>query len=249
MKDSFLRAEESLPKKHLLGQTVQNLSPDFSRESWCKWLAAEYVKPAGKALELNYRNNKPLVDVESNYYGISLTKNAYDVDAIRLEGWWFMLGGGAGCINLNGEFHRSQEEGGNNTQSYIVPQKKALKEFMNSFDLIGLSRFTDFEGTPSDAFCNILAENGKQYALYLFHGAFEGEWGAHFIPKSGSYQDTLLLHNIPAGNYTLEWVDPSSGSVKNTEKLNWGGGSLKLKPPEYTLDVALRMRNSKGKSF
>lgn len=109
MKEAFLQAEESLPKKHLLGQTVQNLSPDFSGQSWCEWLPAEYVKPAEKALNLNYKNNKPLINVESNYYGISLTKNAYGVDAIRLEGWWFMLGGGAGCINLNGEFHRGQE--------------------------------------------------------------------------------------------------------------------------------------------
>ena len=124
MKEAFLQAEESLPKKHLLGQTVQNLSPDFSDESWCKWLPTEYVKPAEKALNLNYENNKPLINVESNYYGISLTKNPYDVDAIRLEGWWFMLGGGAGCINLNGEFRRGQESGGINTQSYIVPQRK-----------------------------------------------------------------------------------------------------------------------------
>jgi hypothetical protein len=120
---------------------------------------------------------------------------------------------------------------------------------MDSFDLAGLSRFTDFDSTPSDAFCNVLAENGRQYALYIFHGAFEGEWGAHFIPKPGSYQDTLLLNNIPAGNYALEWIEPSSGSVRNSEKLNWAGGKLMLITPDYTLDVALRMRNNHGKSF
>ncbi len=247
MKEAFLEAEKLLPKKHLLGQTVQNLSPDFSGDSWCRWLAAEYVKPAAKALEMNYRNNKPMINVESNYYGISLTKNAYDVDAIRLEGWWFMLGGGAGCINLNGEFHRGQEEGASNTQSFIVPQKKALKEFMNSFDLAGLSRFTDFKGTPSDAFCNVLAENGKQYALYIFHGAYEGEWGAHFIPQQGKYQDTLYMNNIPEGNYTIEWIDPSSGFIRKSDKLSWTGGSLELNTPEFTLDIALRMRNNQGR--
>ncbi|MCX6301068.1 MAG: DUF4038 domain-containing protein, partial [Bacteroidia bacterium] len=115
MKEAFLQAEESLPKKHLLGQTVQNLSPDCSNESWCNWLPAEYVKPAEKALNLNYENNKPLINVESNYYGFNLTKNTYNVDAVRVEGWWFMLGGGAGCINLNGEFYRGQESGGINT--------------------------------------------------------------------------------------------------------------------------------------
>jgi hypothetical protein len=242
MKEAFLQAEESLPKKHLLGQTVQNLSPDFSDESWCKWLPTEYVKPAEKALNLNYENNKPLINVESNYYGISLTKNAYDVDAIRLEGWWFMLGGGAGCINLNGEFCRGKESGSINTQSYIVPQKKVLMDFMDSFDLEGLSRFTDFSSTPSDAFCNILAEKGEQYALYIFHGVYEGDWGAHFIPKPGNFLDTLILNKIPAGDYFLEWIEPSTGSVKNSEKLSWEGGNLALKTPEYLLDLAMRMR-------
>jgi hypothetical protein len=242
MKEAFLQAEELLPKRHLLGQTVQNLSPDCSNESWCKWLPTEYVKPAEKALNLNYKNNKPLINVESNYYGISLTKNVYDVDAIRLEGWWFMLGGGAGCINLNGEFYRGQESGSVNTQSYIIPQKKVLKNFMDSFDLVGLSRFTDFSGTSSDAFCNVLAEDGKQYALYTFHGAYEGEWGAHFIPDPGSYQDTLILNKIPSGDYFLEWIEPSSGLVMNSEMLSWKGGNLTLVTPVYVLDVAMRMR-------
>ena len=243
MSDAFLQAEERLPKKHLLGQTVQNLSPDCSGQHWCKWLAAEYVKPSEKALNLNYRNNMPIINVESNYYGISLTKNAYDADAVRLEGWWFILGGGAGSINLNGDIFRGQETGGPDTQSFIVPQRKILKDFMNSFDLKGLSRFTDFSGTPPDAFCNILAENGKQYALYIFHGSYEGDWGANFIPDPGNYLDTLILKNIPAGDYFLEWIDPSSGSAITTENLSFIGGDLIIKTPGYTMDLAMRMRN------
>jgi hypothetical protein len=242
MKEAFLQAEVPLPNKHLLGQTVQNLSPDFSDKSWCGWLPAEYVKPGEKALNLNYKNNKPIINVESNYYGISLTKNAYSVDAIRLEGWWFMLGGGAGCINLNGEFCRGQESGSVNTQSYIVPQKKVLKDFMDSFNLTGLTRFADFSGTPTDGFCNILAETGKQYAMYIFHGAYEGEWGANFIPETGNFSDTLILNQIPAGNYSLEWIEPSTGSVIRSEKLSWRGGNLTLKTPVYQLDIAMRMR-------
>ena len=38
MKDAFIQAEESLPNKHLLGQTVQNLSPDLSDKIWCSSL-------------------------------------------------------------------------------------------------------------------------------------------------------------------------------------------------------------------
>ena len=245
MKEAFLQAEESLPKKHLLGQTVQSLSPDLSGEPWCNWLPTEYVKPAEKALYLDYKCNKPIVDVESNYFGISLTKSAYDADAVRIEGWWFMLGGGAGCINLNGESYREQESGGVKTQTQIAPQKKVLKEFMNSLDLAGLSRFTNFSCTPSEAFSNALAENGKQYALYLFHGSYDNEWGASFVPKPGNYRDTLTLNTIPAGNYLAEWIDPTTGIIKGSESLHWEGGNLRLITPPYSLDVALRMHKHK----
>ncbi len=245
MKEVFLQAEELLPKKHLLGQTVQNLSPDFSGESWCSWLPAEYVKPAEKALNLNYKNNKPIINVESNYYGFNLSKNAYDVDAIRIEGWWFMLGGGAGSINLNGEYYRGHETGGMNTQKSIVPQRKVLHEFMVGLDFVGMSRFFDFSVTSHDAFSNAIAENGKQYAFYIFHGAYEGEWGAHFMPKPGNYRDTLTLNAIPAGTYFVEWIDPASGAVKNSERLIWAGGNLQVITPPYAIDIALRISKNK----
>ena len=147
MKDAFLKAEEPLPKKHILGQTVQNLSPDFSRAEWCQWLPAEYVTPAGKAIDKDYAVNKPIVDVESDYFGYGLT-GAYTVDDIRLEGWWFMLRGGAGFINLNGEYRHGQETGGKSTQTIIVPQKKILLDFMNSLNLAGLNAFHRFRGCP-----------------------------------------------------------------------------------------------------
>jgi hypothetical protein len=160
---------------------------------------------------------------------------------VRLEGWWYMFGGGAGCINLNGEFYRGQETGGIITRNQIVPQRKVLKDFMYSFDLSGLSRYNNFSGTPSDAFCNVLAEPGKQYAFYLFHGTYENEWGSHFLPKTGNYSDTLTINSIPAGNYKIEWIEPETGTIKSTENLNWTGGNLQCKTPVFLLNIAFRM--------
>ena len=245
MKDAFIQAEKSLPKKHLLGQTVQNLSPDFSKEKWCEWLACEYVRPADKALNLDYEVNKPVVNVESNYFGTSLTKNPYTAEAIRIEGWWFMLAGGAGSINLNGEYYRENESGLATTKSQIAPQRKILKEFMDGLNLSGLTRFTNISGTPLDAFCNGLAENGKQYAFYLFHGSHDGEWGANFVPKPGNYIDTLTLSDIPEGVYHIEWYNPASGTLLDTEKRNWKGGNFTVITPPYSLDIALKISRRK----
>jgi hypothetical protein len=241
MKEAYLQAEESLPNKHILGQTVQSCSPDLSDEQWCKWLPTEYVGPAEKAFNLNYKSNKPIINVETNYFGISLTKNAYTADAIRLEGWWFMLGGGAGIINLNGEFFRGKESGGLITQTQIVPQKKMLKEFMNSLDLAGLSRFKDFKVAPAGTLSSGIAEIGKQYAIYLFHGTSDNEWGCSFVPGPGNYCDTLTIDDIPASSYLMEWIDPSSGALKSSESLRLGGGDLKLVTPPYSLDIVLRL--------
>jgi hypothetical protein len=242
MKESYLEAEGSLPAKHLLGQTIQSCSPDFSDQSWCNWLPTEYIGPAEKAFKLNYKNNKPIIDVETNYFGISLTKSPYTSDAVRLEGWWFILGGGAGMINLNGEFFRGNETGDNITRTQIVPQKKMLKEFMNSLDLDRLSRFTGFNVAPDGALSSGVAESGKQYAIYIFHGKSDIEWGCSFVPEPGNYSDTLTIHAVPASGYSVEWIDPSSGKIKRSENIKWKGGDLKLFTTPYTLDIAVRIR-------
>lgn len=240
LKEAFLDAEKPLPKKHLLGQTVQNLSPDLSSEPWCAWLPTEYVRPAGAALEKDYVTDKPIVDVESDYFGYGLTK-PYTVDDARVEGWWFMLSGGAGFINLNGEYRRGQESGGKNTQSLIVPQKKILRDFMSGLDLTGMTRFTDFSGVPADAFAGAIAERGKQYAFYIFHGTNDGKWGAHFIARPGSYRDTITLMAMPPGTYELEWIDPATGTLTGRSQVSSAGGDLTVTTPAYSLDVALRM--------
>jgi hypothetical protein len=116
---------------------------------------------------------------------------------------------------------------------------------MNSLDLNGLTPFTNFSGIPDSSFCNALAETGKQYAFYLFHASFESGWGAHFMANPGNYLDTLILNEIPAGNYFKEWIDPVSGKTINTETLNWQGGEMNLTTPPYSIDIVFRMKKSK----
>jgi hypothetical protein len=241
LKDAFLAAEAALPKKHVLGQTVQSMSPDLSAESWCDWLPTEYVRPAGRALEKNYAARKPIVNVESDYFGCGLVK-PYGVEDVRLEGWWFLLGGGAGVINLNGEFHRGQEAGGADTREKIVPQRKILKNFVQSLDLRSAARFDGVSGIPAGAFASALATPGKEYAVYLFHARDDGQWGAHFVATPGTYRDAITLQAVPAGRYRLDWIDPATGAIRESRRLRWAGGDLGLTTPPYSVDVALRLR-------
>jgi hypothetical protein len=242
LRDAFLEAERALPKKHVLGQTAQNLSPDLSPEPWCDWVGAEYVRPGARALERVYAARKPIVNVESNYFGASLVESAYGEDAVRIEGWWFLLGGGAGVIHLNGEYHRGQEQGGAATRERILPQRRVLREFVEGLDLAGLSRFEGVSGLAPGTRSSALAEPGRQYAVYLFHAEEEPEWGAHFVPRPGRYRERLTLRGVPAGRYRREWVSPETGRVVEQEIVEWTGGDLELATPEYALDLALRLR-------
>jgi hypothetical protein len=240
LKDAFVEAESALPKKHLLGQTAQNLSPDLSGESWCEWIGAEYVRPAARALERDYAARKPIINVESDYFGHGLVK-PYGVDDVRLEGWWFLLGGGAGVINLNGEFHRGRETGGPATREQILPQRKILREFFDRLDLATLARFDGLGGIPPGARAAALATPGRQYALYLFHANEDGQWGAHFIAAPGNYRESITLKAVPAGRYHAEWIDPGTGASLATKAIAWPGGDLPLNTPAYKIDVALRL--------
>jgi hypothetical protein len=241
MKDAFLGAESKLPKKHLLGQTVRGgQSPTLSSESWNEWLPTEYITYAEEALAGDYVWNKPIVVVETAWYDAVNLGNGYkDVNDVRLETWEFMVGGGAGHINLNGEYYRGQEDGGADTHTGIVPQKKVLRDFMNSFDFVRMSRLTDFTA-PSGTIASAMGENGKQYALYIFHGKLTN--GCFWVGTPGNYQDQITLNTVPAGTYRLEWIDPATGAVKHTETRTHVGAKFVLKTPAYSMDLALRMR-------
>jgi hypothetical protein len=244
MRDAFLAAEAALPKKHVLGQTVQSLSPDLSAEAWCQWLPTEYVKAAGAALEKNYAAAKPIVDVESDYYGADLVK-PYGPDDVRVEGWWFMLGGGAGVMNLNSEFHRGQEAGGADSRDRILPERRALKTFMEGLDLAHVKRFEGLGALPDGVVASALANPGAQYAVYLAHAKGDGKWGAHFVTTPGTFADAVVLQAVPAGRYQATWVTPSTGAAIASSRVDADGGDLRLQTPGYALDIALRLERAR----
>jgi hypothetical protein len=105
-----------------------------------------------------------------------------------------------------------------------------------------MMRVTDFDGLGEGAVASSIVEPGMQYALYLFHGAGDGKWGAHFVAKPGSYRDTIILKAVPPGTYRLEWIDPAGGTRKGTDDIRWGDGDLRIATPAYAIDVALRMK-------
>jgi hypothetical protein len=90
------------------------------------------------------------------------------------------------------------------------------------------------------AYCRGISQPGEQYALYLHHSELEPNY-EYYVVKPGHHHETLTL-DLPGGTYKAEWVDPASGSVVSTVTFTHGGGSQNLTAPEYTVDIALRIK-------
>jgi hypothetical protein len=123
-----------------------------------------------------------------------------------------------------------------------VPQRRILKDFVESLELTSAVRFDGVSELPAGARAAALATPGREYAVYLFHAREDGEWGAHFVAAPGDYRDTFKLKQVPEGRYRLEWIEPASGAVRESRTLDWPGGDLPLMTPGYRLDIALHLR-------
>jgi hypothetical protein len=241
--DALIKADKY---RHLYGETARSASPDFTGDNRTSWIPTEYISPLENVLDNDYPDNKPIVNVESTYFPFWYGS---DPEAeSRAEGWYCMLGGAAGSIHLNSDFSVMNPGGaGTDTQSKILPQKQILMSFMGSLDYIRMSKFTGFSVSTAGAEARGIAEAGKQYALYLFHGTRkweewpQGQTASRLNVETGNFRDTLRLDATP-GKYRIEWVDPSSGVVAESSLKDWAGGNLVLVTPEYRCDIALRIK-------
>ncbi|MFN7995926.1 MAG: hypothetical protein U0Q18_20105 [Bryobacteraceae bacterium] len=234
--------------KHIYGETAHSASPDFSKDSRTSWIPTEYISPMERTLDENYADDKPIIDVETAWY--SLWYGSNPVDETRVEGWYGMLGGLAGLIHLNGDFSTGNPSGqGTSTQKEILPQKRVLMSFMHSLDFVRMKKYTDFGVDDSKALARGIAEPGKQYALYLFHGNrkwedwSQGPTASRFNISANWFTDRVALKVSP-GAYSVEWINPASGDVISSSTMDCKSGETSLETPRYYVDVALRMKKT-----
>jgi hypothetical protein len=120
-------------------------------------------------------------------------------------------------------------------------------DFMRSLDFIKMTKYMEFRVANPEALARAIAEPGKQYALYLFHGGrkweewSQGPTASRFNVNANWFSDSVTLR-IPSGDYQVEWVNPSSGIVIASNTLESKGGDMVLETPRYFTDIALRMK-------
>ena len=176
----------------------------------------------------NYGLNRVIGDDETGFAGS-------EPKPYRLEGWDFIIAGGAVYDNLDYSFNVGHEDG---TAKINAPggggpilhkQLGILCDFINSFDFIKMSPDNSVikGGIPDKATARALVQQGRAYAVYINGGS-----------------EAQLQVELSKGKYTAEWINTKTGKSDKNEAFDHPGGNRTLKSPEYQDDIALRILRS-----
>ncbi|MBN2132505.1 MAG: cellulase family glycosylhydrolase, partial [Sedimentisphaerales bacterium] len=218
--------EMSLPNQHLI-------SLNFAHGS------AEVAEPHPNVSIYNFHAAKPEA-VTLNYglrkaIGHNETGGSRRDDATyRIQGWEFILAGGALFSHLDFSFatthprgtlldHRGPGGGG----PAIRQQLRVLKEFIHSFEFVRMKPDNSVikGGVPEKGRAWALIEPGRACAIYLV----------------GNGPNELTLE-LPKGAFRAEWINTLDGSIGKTENFTHGGGPRQLQSPNFDQDIALRIK-------
>lgn len=240
---SFIDSIESrLPERHLISQNIQNGKLKVENPNPAVSIFNfHYAKPP-VTVEMNFGLNKPIGDNETGFSG---TEDVH----YRTEGWDFMVAGGALYNNLDYSFTTDKEDG-----SLIIPdtqpggggeklrsQLKTLKTVFGELEFVKMKpvNYTLQSQLPENATVRILAEEGRQYLVYI------NNWhpGKEQMEKQVvSSVDFKLPIDLPSGNYSCNWIDPSSGLRTNIIIKNHKGGEYIFYPTGTSQDLALMIK-------
>lgn len=230
MIDTIVAAEAGLPNRHLISLNIANGAQRVEQPPAAVSIFNFHYASPPDAVGMNAHLNRVIGENETGFKGTGDTH-------YRMEGWEFILAGGAIFSHLDYSFAAGHEDGrfpyppsqpGGGGEAFRT-QMEVLKEFIGSFDFVRMKPDNSIvRGTPPQARAKALAEAGRQYALYLFGG------------KQGAL--TLAL---PAGQYVAQWVNTLTGAIDKEQALAHRGGDCELVPPSYEHDVALRLKSVK----
>ena len=226
--DTITKAEADFKAKHLIAQNIANkyqkITDPNPRVSIFNF---HYAKPPNTVTD-NYGLNRVIGDDETGFAGS-------EPKPYRLEGWDFIIAGGAVYDNLDYSFNVGHEDG---TAKINAPggggpvlhkQLKILIDFINGFDFIKMKPDDSIikGGIPDKATARALVQKGRAYAVYINGGG-----------------DAQLQVELPKGKYTAEWINTKTGESDKNETFDHPGGNRTLKSPEYQDDIALRILRS-----
>src|SRR5262245_53039446 len=218
--DVISAAEKDFPHRHLITQNVANGSRKVEKPHPAVSVFNFHYASPPEAVALNYGLNRVIGDNETGFKGTA-------DDHYRLEAWEVVLAGDGLFNNLDYSFTADHESGtfqyppkqpGGGSAGFRK-QLKYLKDFIHGFEFVKMKPARDaIRGPlPKDTRCQMLAEPGRQYAVYV-----KGAAGSGFDIE------------LPAGSYRVRWLNVVSGREEALPRLSHPGG-----PARFLLPVTL----------
>jgi PA14 domain len=187
--DVIVDAEKGVGWKHLISLNISNGSQKVEDpHPAVSIFNFHYASPA-ETVALNYGLNKVIGDNETGFRG---TKD----DPYRMEGWEFIMAGGALYNNLDYSFTVGHEDGtfvypdtqpGGGTAA-LRSQLRILRNFIYGFDFLKMKPDNSVikGGVPEGHIARALVEHGKSYAIYMrpmSYGQFSARWTGSIEPR------------------------------------------------------------------
>ena len=215
--------EAALPNKHMIAQNYANFRFPVRKLLPGVSIVNFHYAYAEAALE-NYGLNQALSYDETGFLG-------REDAAYRRQAWNFLLSGGGAFDSLDYSFSTGHEDGsdlepngpGGGSPS-LRRQLAILKKFLDGLSLLNLKPDLRTVTHAAGAIAHVLSNPGREYAAYL--------------DGSGPCELTL---DLPAGHYSVEWVNISNGETSHSETIHHGGGTTSLTSPKFTEGLALHI--------
>jgi hypothetical protein len=160
--------EKAFDSKHLIAQNYSNFYyPVPEVDPNISILNFHYAYPL--AVEKNYSHQRVIGFDESGFAG--------KADATyRKQAWKFIIAGGGLFNNLDYSFTVGNEDGTAENKApgggspELRKQLKVLSDYFHSFDFIRMKPDNGVAELSRGSFARVLAEEGKQYAIYITKG-------------------------------------------------------------------------------
>jgi hypothetical protein len=222
------KTESDLDRQHLIAQNFCSfMYPIREVNDYVSIINFHYALP--QAVEYNYGYDLPVSFDEDGFCGSGERR-------YRENAWNFILAGGGIYNNLDYSFFTGYEDGTlvNDAPGFgsvsLREQLAFLKGFMEGFEFIRLKPSRHLVRLAPGAVPQVLANEGKEYAVYLYGGS----------------QCDLQLY-LPSGKYQATWLNPVSFGIEKSEVFDHEGDVKTLVSPEYDGDIALKIISTGGK--
>jgi hypothetical protein len=214
--------EASLSKKHLVAQNCCNfVYPVKSILPGVGVVNFHYAYP--EAAALNYGLGVALSYDETGFLG-------REDDKYARQAWNFTLSGGGVFDSLDYSFSVGHEDGKDTEangpgggSAELRKRLRILSEFLNGLPLVEMH--PDFSAVKHGAGVvpHVLSSAKGVYAIYL-----DGKG------------PTEVTFSLPAGDYSISWVDIITGEAKDGGRIR-GGGDRVAKSPIFADGIAIRL--------